>query len=944
MSSLKPLIFIHPLQATLKELYKVMSENAKDEGVEVYEIDSVAEFCQLFSSVGQSVCLFGNPKKCAQALQGVRNTNKKLHSKILLVSEKNIPNKTMEKFEKIGLTEAIIEPVAPKTLMYKVRLQLKSIITAQEQDEMNRKFGSEGATDNEKKEVKSKEKNKKNNKDSSESFSEIETQTERKERKISADDEEDLYAKNKKLSRNGETIDSHMRGNVKEQKKEDQDESGNSSTDHIDSYIKGKTSTSDLNVTEEDVVPDDENLDDLIDEVKQSLDLNLDIDLNNQNNEKIKKFEEELERQKIEKKKLAISEERERNKRINSANEIEGHLKGAIKDGEKRSEGHLSSDSKPETIDKDIHTGKSQTNLELQSDEDPQIDEDDQLDVDDDIHNRAVHLNIKKDEQKERSSHRDEIDGPMTGNSSVEQGDQNEKDTNEAAIDHIETKIKGSLIHKKDHDENEEGQQSDAQHDLTNQADNKRGLSKTDEENEYDQLKSKTTLDLDANDDSGQIDEQIDDPEHVSKESITLDLERNKKPRKENEVIANTEKTSSRAKSRENALDDDLYGVNNAEKKKKELSGESYTETSKEKHNKADARADKIETHYKGTGNSHKAQEWGSVHNKRSSEIEESQTPLKAKHESLKKNKENERHESFGSMQSKKDNPDYDLDENEKRNNAEYEFDYEKKSKDSQWDNIDQKNRSEYQIDSDNPSINSGYDESLSKSDPGEQTIDYEQLHKEFFNLDNMNIEDVISEEFLYPDEQSQDEAIDVDVLPFEDNLIPAKPQGFDTLLRLVEKYRKPIHDFKDILNFIDSEIRAKTQGQFVFWSVTLSKCLHLLPEHQSTWESCAETYLPFWVRMTKATLMDWDFKDEENYYVIPYHSNQGHFFLAIIMFDKRASLSLNRSKVMTLNTILQGVIPILDDLAELANTSSEPKDAQVRKEFLDIHVRGKVS
>ena len=133
-----------------------MVEMAENDGIEVYDIDSITEFNQLFSAVGQSVCIFGNPKKCAQALQANRKVNSKLHSKILLLTQKPIPRKTLEKFEKIGLTECINEPVAPKTLLYKVRLQLKSIASIEEQEEMSRKFGNEEEKSEANKEIKDK--------------------------------------------------------------------------------------------------------------------------------------------------------------------------------------------------------------------------------------------------------------------------------------------------------------------------------------------------------------------------------------------------------------------------------------------------------------------------------------------------------------------------------------------------------------------------------------------------------------------------------------------------------------------------------------------------------------------------------------------------------------------------------------------------------------------
>ena len=50
---------------------------------------------------------------------------------------------------KVGLTECIVEPVNPKTLLYKVRLQLRSISTDKVEDDtdMQKKFGEESEQD-----------------------------------------------------------------------------------------------------------------------------------------------------------------------------------------------------------------------------------------------------------------------------------------------------------------------------------------------------------------------------------------------------------------------------------------------------------------------------------------------------------------------------------------------------------------------------------------------------------------------------------------------------------------------------------------------------------------------------------------------------------------------------------------------------------------------------
>ncbi|EQC43808.1 hypothetical protein M900_1165 [Bacteriovorax sp. Seq25_V] len=119
----------------MKKLKEVIAETADEDGVEIYEVDDVMEVSQLLPTIGQSLTIFSNPKKCASVLQPNRRAIHKLNSKVILLSAKSIPRKTLDKFSKIGLTECVVEPVPPKTLLYKVKLLLRSIVVAGEEDE-----------------------------------------------------------------------------------------------------------------------------------------------------------------------------------------------------------------------------------------------------------------------------------------------------------------------------------------------------------------------------------------------------------------------------------------------------------------------------------------------------------------------------------------------------------------------------------------------------------------------------------------------------------------------------------------------------------------------------------------------------------------------------------------------------------------------------------------
>ncbi|MFX3675605.1 MAG: hypothetical protein ACN6I6_01080 [bacterium] len=141
MDGKKPLIFIKPYSKTLQKLFEVMQEASEGQGTEIYEIDDLSEAVQIIPQIGQALIIAAHPRKAAQLLQVSRQYIKKLQTKVLLLTPKAIPRRAVDKFMKIGLTECIVEPIAPKTLQYKVNLILRSIIIRKEETDYDSKFG-----------------------------------------------------------------------------------------------------------------------------------------------------------------------------------------------------------------------------------------------------------------------------------------------------------------------------------------------------------------------------------------------------------------------------------------------------------------------------------------------------------------------------------------------------------------------------------------------------------------------------------------------------------------------------------------------------------------------------------------------------------------------------------------------------------------------------------
>lgn len=126
------------MSEALKKLHEVLDGITTDENVEITLIDDLKELSQFLGTTGQCLILVSNAKKCATFLQENRLVLAKHHCKTILLTPKEIPQKTLIKFTKIGLTESILESSPPKTFLYKVKLLLRSIKTAKPQEDLEK--------------------------------------------------------------------------------------------------------------------------------------------------------------------------------------------------------------------------------------------------------------------------------------------------------------------------------------------------------------------------------------------------------------------------------------------------------------------------------------------------------------------------------------------------------------------------------------------------------------------------------------------------------------------------------------------------------------------------------------------------------------------------------------------------------------------------------------
>lgn len=135
MENKKQLVIVPPMSEPFQKLSEVLHGIADDENIDISMIDDPRELSQFIGSAGQSLISFSDAKRCALFLQENRFILAKTHSKVILLTPKLFPEKTLAKFVKLGLTESILETSAPKTLLYKVKLLLRSIKSSAKQEE-----------------------------------------------------------------------------------------------------------------------------------------------------------------------------------------------------------------------------------------------------------------------------------------------------------------------------------------------------------------------------------------------------------------------------------------------------------------------------------------------------------------------------------------------------------------------------------------------------------------------------------------------------------------------------------------------------------------------------------------------------------------------------------------------------------------------------------------
>lgn len=460
MENKKQLLIIPPMSEPLQKLKEVLDGIATDENIEISIIDDLKELMQFVGSSGQCLIAFSNAKKCATFLQENRFLIAKTHSKVILLTPKEIPAKTLIKFTKIGLTESILENSPPKTLLYKVKLLLRSIKSSgsSEEKELAVKSIDAGAA----KEAQAKGEINSDKLQGEEGSVNYLAEERAKFKKTDSENAESVnYMDNLKgkTTAQEETIDTHWKSKRKKDEtlpvdaEEDVSKLENEDSAEIDMYYRGKKKSNAMDIIETDEIKTRKKLEqppeeeDLIGKTANALDL----DLAPAEAEKRKKLREEEEADYQLKTsrttdELPVEEEEERSRPILNEEEEEERKRKELMELESLFEEAKKKQQAQEAEDLGGHyKGKISTNqLDL---EEPELTEEREDYDNSDLYSKEKPLDLDlapaeeekrrrlEEDEDEEEKERDGFGEKLGGNLESEEGQ----------TDHIETMMKSDM-------------------------------------------------------------------------------------------------------------------------------------------------------------------------------------------------------------------------------------------------------------------------------------------------------------------------------------------------------------------------------------------------------------------------------------------------------------------------------------------------------------------
>ena len=873
MAGKKPLIFVYPLSESLQKLKDIMSESSEENGLEIYEVDAAVEAVQLIPTVGQSLTLFSNPKKCAQILQASKKFMSKINSKAILLSPKQMPRKTLDKFSKVGLTECIVEPVAPKTLLYKVNLIMRSIVA--QKDEEDEEFEVKSLSSGEIEEAEGNEKQRMEKGVLEDDVGEDLYAREKKEKQLEIEAEEE--EKKKKSNYSEEAIDTDWKGSVEQEgldlESDDEDKKNKYEEEDIDTYYKGETQSAELDLGEDEATKkekaefesEEAGWGDKEDKSK-SLDLDEEDEENNKENHdeidsymrgKVGKADTELE----------MDDEDETSLEKEKVDD-EKYLKGKINqdlmvEEEDELEGVIREDEEEQDYDEE-ETKK--THLELDDDEDKDIEkEEHELEEAEDYKKEREDFDLEDAEDHKKERH------------DLEEEEQTENQKEEA--EEIEKYYKGKIGEQEEEEESEDYTEDDSKktdldlEEAENYKKDKEDYDLEEDSSDYEkEKKDDTELDFDEDmyDREKLEDEEMED--YSKKKNSELDLEDaddNKDYEKEDD-------------------EDDLDGDDKDKKDSLDLDLEDDSDRDKAMGREDDERG-----------------EFGRRESSKDLDLEDGGFQKKAKmvekdvggHYSNKKSVQHQEYDWENLNNKFNQNPD----EEEKQKKDENTLTYE------------------------------------GKDDLGEQTIDYSKLWEEFGGITmdreaskakvtgpkyvaGEKVEDAKTASHYSDDEEGENPNFDgAKGSQDEEEIKPIhepKPNGLDTAVKILNFYQQKDTRPEDVYKYIANIIHDEEGGITSF--LTMNKDKHIYEdayisilemesgldetEKKAIWTEQKVKNQSRWRELTLPTWSDETFQNKELEFFYPFYEGVSDLGLAVIDFKN----GISQEKVKKLEIILE--------------------------------------
>lgn len=920
--NLKPLIFVSPLSDTLKKLREVIGPNAEAEGIEVYDAENMEEACQLIPSVGQSVTLMSHPKHCALTLQKNRKFFKKMNSKMILLSSKSIPRKTLDKFMKVGLTENIVEPVNPKTLLYKVRLQLKSIATAKEESEMNRKFEQDSSQQEEKDDFSLKKKQSTDNNQEQEEEEEKEVREKKKAQEI----EMENYSNVQRKEQQEESIETHYKGKNSQQEtsiEEETNEKKKYKEEEIDTHYKGQLTKS-LELEEED--PHEKSSHDIdvdvdeMDALRSQVSLEVEQDL--QKKRELNQEEAPLEQEKPKKNpKLELQEDASKDSiSKKEAEDLGGHYKGQLSKGLEVEDDE--SDFKEKKLAEKMDSmmeGEAASQLDIEDDDEPSIKEDssdelyneeknkfDALDIEDDKQSdKEKLLEVEAETQKKGSDYLKDED-PLENEESqkksqLEIEEENLTDDPEAKkVDEIDKYLRSKSAQKLEVDEDKEDLFQD----------------KKEKQKEAQELEDSPTLEVVDENKERELEneEQIKKEDTKERTSTSLDIQEDPNSHKLEKEDVETQEKDLLAKKPHLEIDDEKSSRKSSETRSQE----------KDQLKRSNAKSDHIKTHYSSReGIKHGNGDWDSKWNKPQKPLEDD-FPKQENENALFIEKEDhgEQTINYEKLKADFDAISYDRLPNKKKISTEYDGPVAKiktfgKTIFSELENQDVIVQVE--------EVQDELDESTQVFEPQPLGIDHAVLVLNYYMKEETQIHQVcklISKQILknysgstaffsYDQKSNHHFPLYRHLVEGELGEAPRKPTE-------QEKEGLSKSELKSLIKEYDNDLLAFNQQK---------------EELTQDWLQVYGEDISLWQQATTPSWKDHTFQNKENYYVVPFFEGKRKLGFAVVCFEESFNPMLEKPLEVILETARGLFLESSQNEKENTNNSSKSKKENNSKE-----------